>query len=77
MKYTKLDIVKEIVWFIFLTAFIFGWWMLMLLIISFMTSSYLHFTIEGMFIAAIICTIVVDILYIVKKVKEHRKRSAR
>lgn len=77
MKFDKLDIVKEIVWFIFMTAFIFGWWMLMLLIISFMTSSYIHFTIEGMFIAAIICTVVIDIIYIVKKVKEYRKRSAR
>lgn len=77
MKYNKLDIVKEIVFLIFLTAFIFGWWMLMLLIFSFVTSSYLHFTIEGMFVAAIVCTVVIDIIYIVKKIKEYSKRSAR
>ena len=76
MRYNKLDIVKEIVFLIFMTAFIFAWWMLMLLIISFMTSSYLHFSIEGMLIASIVLTVIIDIQYILKKIKEYRKRSA-
>lgn len=76
MKYSRLDIVKEIILFILITAFIFGWWMLMLLIISFMTSSYIHFTIEGMFVTSVVCAFVTDIIYIIKKVKEYRKRSA-
>lgn len=68
------DIIKEIIFFLITTAFVFGWCMLMLLIISFLTLSVLHFTIEGIVITAIVGTVCYDIYYIVRKVKEYRKR---
>lgn len=71
----KLDIVKEIVFFLLVTAVAFAWWMLMLLLISFLTLSVLHFTIEGIFILAAVGTIGTDIGYIANKVKQHRKHS--
>ena len=77
MERTKKDIVKDIVFFILTTAFSFGYWMLMWLIISFVTSSYIPFSIEGIWVLAILCTIVVDIMYIVKKVKEYKKTLAK
>lgn len=67
------DMIKEIIFFLIVTAFAFGWWMLMLLIISFITLSVLHFTIEGIIITAIVGTIGVDIYYVVRRVKEFRK----
>jgi len=73
MKYTKKDIVKDVIFFILTTVFSFGYWMLMWLIISFVTSSYIPFKIEGIFVLAILCTVAVDIIYILKKVKIYRK----
>lgn len=71
----KLDIVKEIIFFLLVTAVAFAWWMLMLLLISFLTLSVLHFSIEGIFILATVGTIGTDIVYVVSKVKQHRKHS--
>lgn len=68
------DVIKEIIFFLIATAFAFGWFMLVLLIISFVTLSVLHFTIEGIFITAIVGTVCYDIYYIVRKVKEYRKQ---
>lgn len=68
-----LDLAKEIIFFILYTAGMFAYFMLVLLIISFVTSSYLHFTIEGIFIASIVGTVGMDIYHIVKKVKNNRK----
>lgn len=63
------DIAKGIIFFLLTTVIAFAWFMLMLLIISFVTSHYLHFTIEGIFIASIVGTVGVDIWYVVKKVR--------
>ena len=67
------DMVKEIIFFLIVTAFAFGWWMLVLLILSFVTLSVLHFTIEGIVITAIVGTVGVDIYYVIHRVKEFRK----
>ena len=67
------DIVKDVIFFFLTTAFAFAYFMLVLLIISFITSSYIHFTIEGIFIVAAAATVGVDIYYVVKKVKKYRK----
>lgn len=67
------DIAKDIVFFLLTTAISFAYFMLVLLIISFVTSSYLHFTIEGIFITSIVGTVGVDIYYIVKKVRARKK----
>lgn len=67
------DMVKEVIFFLIVTAFAFGWWMLVLLIISFVTLSVLHFTIEGIVITSIVGTVGVDIYYVIHRVKEFRK----
>ena len=72
-KFSKMDILKDFIFFLITTVCAMVWVMGVLLIISFVTLSYLHFTIEGMFIASIICTVVVDILYIVKTVKKYKR----
>ena len=69
------DIIKEIIFFLIATALVFGWCMLVLLILSFVTLSVLHFTIEGIVITAIVGTVCYDIYYILRKVKEYRKQS--
>ena len=72
-KFTKMDLIKDFIFFLITTACSMLWVMTVLLIISFVTLSYLHFTIEGMFITAIVCTVFVDIYYIVKTVKKYRR----
>ena len=70
----KVDIVKDIIFFFVTTAIAFAYFMLVLLIISFVTTSYIHFTIEGIFIMATVATVGVDIHYVVKKIRKYRKR---
>lgn len=68
-----LDIAKEIIFFILFTAAMFAYCMLLLLIISFVTSSFLHFSIEGIFIGAILGTAALDVYYVVRRVKKRRR----
>lgn len=72
-NHRKADIVKDIIFFFLTTAFAFGYFMLVLLIISFVTTSFLHFTIEGITIASAVGTAGVAIYYIAKKIKQYRK----
>ncbi len=72
----KWDMIKEVIFFVITTAFVFGWFMLVLLIISFVTLSVLHFSIEGIIAFSVLGTICYDIYYISKKVKEYRKNNA-
>lgn len=67
------DIIKDIVFFILTTAIAFAYWMLVFLLISFLTLSYLHFTIEGIYVLAIIGTVLVDIYYVWKTVRKYRR----
>ena len=53
----KVDIAKDIIFFFVTTAIAFAYFMLVLLIISFVTISYIHFTIEGIFIMATVATV--------------------
>ncbi len=68
-----LDIAKEIIFFVLFTAAMFAYCMLVLLIISFVTSSFLHFTIEGIIITSIAGTVALDVYYIVRRVKKRRR----
>ena len=70
----KVDIAKDIIFFFVRTAIAFAYFMLVLLIISFVTTSYIHFTIEGIFIMATVATVGVDIHYVVKKIRKYRKK---
>lgn len=72
-KYNKVDLVKDIIFFLLYTAGMFAYCILVLLIISFVTASFLHFTIEGIFITSIVGTVALDVYYIAKKVKKRRK----
>lgn len=74
-KFSKLDLIKEIIFFLLYTAGMFAYCMLVLLIISFVTTSYLHFTIEGIFIASVVGTAALDVYYIVRKVRKRRKAA--
>ncbi len=65
-----LDLAKEVIFFLFMTAGSFGYVMLMLLIISFVTMGYLPLTIDRMLIIAAVCTVLADIWYIMKKIKK-------
>lgn len=65
--FTKFDVVRDIIGFFVIIAIAFGWMMLMLLIVSFVTVSYLHFTFDGMLIASGIVTAVIGIVYIIRK----------
>lgn len=68
-----LDIAKEIIFFILFTVAMFAYCMLVLLIISFVTSSFLHFSIEGIFITSIVGMVALDVYYIVRKMKKRRR----
>ena len=70
----KVDIAKDIIFFFVTTAIAFAYFMLVLLFISFVTISYIHFTIEGIFIMATVATVGVDIHYVVKKIRKYRKK---
>ena len=72
-KYTPRDWMKDFIFFLVTTVVAYGYILLMLLIVSFVTTSYLHFTIEGMMIASGAGTVLVDIWYIVKMFKKYRK----
>lgn len=72
-EHHKLDLVKDIIFFFVTVAVTFGYVMLLLLIISFITLSYLHFNIEGMMIFSGICAAVAGVFYIVKTVKKWHK----
>ncbi len=67
------DIAKDIIFFIITTVVAYAYWMLVFLLISFLTLSYLHFTIEGIFALAAAGTVVVDLLYVRKLVKKYRR----
>lgn len=72
-KYKKTDLVKDIIFFLLYTAGMFAYCILVLLIISFVTSSFLHFSIEGIILTSILATVALDVYYVVRKVKKRRK----
>ena len=78
--YEPVDIVKDIFGFFLTVAVVFAWVMVMLLILSFVTLSYLHFDIKWMFAASVLCAIgagVLSLRHFVKKYKGKRIRKSR
>lgn len=73
-RFNKKDIVKDVVFFVIVTALAAGYWFLVFMLISFITLSYLHFTIETIYLLTIIGTVAVDIFYIVKTAQKYRKQ---
>lgn len=72
-EYTTKDLVMDIIWGAIIVVAAFFWMLVMLLIISFVTLSYLHFDIEVMKIVSVIFAVAVGIFYIVKKVLKQRR----
>ncbi len=67
------DIVLDILGFFVRIAIGFGWMMLMLLIISFVSLGYFHFKIESMILVSVITAVIVGIHYIYKMIVKYRK----
>ena len=74
-NYTKLDIVKDIIFFFITVAVSYGYILLMLLILSFMTSRYLPMKFDDMLWYSGIGAVIIGIWYIVKKVRKYQKRA--
>lgn len=72
---SAIDLIKDIIFFFLTTAFAFGYFMLMLLIISFISLSYIHFTIEAIVAISIVGTVIVDIFYVRGKIKQRREEK--
>lgn len=70
--FTAKDVVLDIIFFFVYIAGAFVWSLGMLLIISFVTVSYLHFNIKYMIIFSVAVAIAVGIYYVIKKVKKYR-----
>ena len=67
------DVILDILIFFLRIAIAFGWMMLMLLLISFVSLGYLHFKIESMVIVAVVTAAIVGVHYIYKMVVKYRK----
>ena len=72
---SAIDLIKDIIFFFLTTAFAFGYFMLMLLIISFISLSYIHFTIEAIVAISVVATVIVDIFYVRGKIKQRREEK--
>ncbi len=74
--YSVRDIILDIILFFVTVAGAFGWLMLMLLIVSFVSLSYLHMKIDKMIVASVIFAVAAGVFYIVMKSKKYRKLNA-
>lgn len=73
-KYTKMDILKDIIFFFITVAVSYGYILLMLLIVSFMASRYLPMKFDDMLIYSGIGAAVVAVWYVIKKVMKYQKK---
>ena len=71
------DIALDVLGFFLTAGVAFGWMMLMLLIISFVSLSYLHFDIKVMILISLAFALIVMVVYVVKKIKKYRLLRAR
>jgi hypothetical protein len=69
-EFNPLNLLKGILGFVFVVAIAFGWMMLMLLIISFVSLSYLHFNIDVMLYVSAFFAVVCGVIYIFSKIRK-------
>ena len=69
----RMDVLKDVIMLIIITAISYAYMFVMFMIISFVTLSVLHFTIERIFILSAVGTVIVDFFCIWKMVKKYRK----
>lgn len=74
-RFSALDLIKDMLCFFLMVGCTAGYVILLLLIISFITLSYLHFTIEGILIAGAVSGGIAGVYYIVKTIKKYRAMS--
>lgn len=74
-RFSALDLIKDILCFFLMVGCTAGYVILLLLIISFITLSYLHFTIEGILITGAVSGGIAGIYYIVKTVQKYRRMN--
>ena len=67
------DVILDILVFFLRIGIAFGWMILMLLLISFVSLGYLHFKIKNMVIVAVVTAAIVGIHYVYKMVVKYRK----
>lgn len=72
-KHTKLDKIKDTIFFFLTTAAAYGYALLMLLIISFAANRYLHLTFDKMLLYSGAVAVITAIWYIVKMMMKYRK----
>lgn len=69
-EFNPLNLLKDILGFAFVLAIAFGWMILMLLIISFVSLSYLHFNIDVMLYVSAGFAAICGVVYIFGKVRK-------
>ena len=75
--FTAQDVVMDIIMLFITTAIAFGWTLIMLLIFSFVTLSYVHIEIETMLLIATVVAVVWFVVDVVKKVVKYRRLTGR
>ena len=71
--FTTQDVVMDVIMLFVTTAIAFGWMLIMLLIFSFVTLSYIHIEIGTMLLISTIFAAVIFVVYIVRKIVKYRK----
>ena len=65
-----LNLLKDIMGLVFVAGIAFGWMILMLLILSFVSLSYLHFNIDSMINVSVVFAVICSAIYIFSKVRK-------
>ena len=68
-KYNKRDIVREVIFFLLFTMLAFVWLFGVQMILSFVAMSVIHFSIEGIFLVTVVGTVIADIVYVIRKIR--------
>ena len=70
----RVDIIEEIVGFVFTVLLAFGWMMLVLLLISFVGLAYVHFEIAQMLVWSVMFALVIAVIEALGLIRKHRNR---
>ncbi|MCR5685173.1 MAG: hypothetical protein K6G81_07075 [Lachnospiraceae bacterium] len=72
-KFDPLELIKQILAFIAVSAIVFVWCMLMLLIVSFVALSYITLKLKMMIIISLAVMLCVDAAYIISKYRKQKR----
>ncbi|MCR5331631.1 MAG: hypothetical protein K6E62_10685 [Lachnospiraceae bacterium] len=72
-KFDPLELIKQILVFLAISATVFGWSMLMLLIVSFVALSYITLKLKWMIIISLVIMACVDAAYIIGRIQKKRQ----